>query len=249
MAVDSLFKCDGSAKLWNRSYVPGEINGVMNDSTRWSFYNNPSCSGTPELVLTGDSAYTVFDNNNLKGVLVRSYAVPNPLKPEVCYSEAIYPIKPRQTPRVNGMLISGPNPNDPRVLCDTASASITDTSSGTYVWREWSFRDRNAAESDMSLSYKVRGVNETNRTVRRSFTHSLEPIELLVRNGSYYFDPTHLQDTMWCETLVRDTIVVFLHPELEVLGDTVVCEGSRTNATVRALGVDGCTYEWSRTLG
>lgn len=243
MAVDSVFMCNGTARMRNLSYVPGEPALVVNDSTRWRFYNNPYCEGTYELELRGDSVTTSFDNVDLKGVRVTTYTTD-----PTCYSEAIYPIKPRQNPRVDSIKIVPPS----RVLCDAAPATLTDVSndlaSGRYLWREWSFRDPSAAEQDMTLSVKVRGTGEENRSVTRSFTHGLEPVELLVRNGTYYFEPTAAHDTIWCQTLVRDTISVFQHPELEVTGPTVVCEGSTTNATVRALGVDGCTYQWSTKL-
>lgn len=236
MEVDSLYACNGSAKLWNRSYVPGDPSLVQLGSTQWSFYDNPYCEGDPVATALGDSAETFYEGTDLKGVRVRSFT-----NDPACYSDAIYPILPRENPPVHGMLIDP----ESRVLCDTASASIRDTSSGEGYWREWSFRPANAPDEDMTLSDKIVGVGDENRTLTRSFSHAVEPIELRVFNGSYYVNPLDIYDTVWCQTLVHDTISVFLHPELEVIGDTVVCEGSKTDATVRALGVDNCTYQWS----
>ena len=244
MDVDSLFACDGSATLWNKSYVPGDHSLVIPDSTRWWFYDNPYAIGEPLSSSTGDSTVTHFNDTELKGVRVRTYTTD-----ASCYSEAIYPIQPRENPRVTGMLIQGPNPDAPRVLCDTASAMLRDTARGENFWREWSFRASDAPDSDTSLSVKIVQHGDEERTITRSFTHGVEPIELRVFNGTYSINPFDLYDTTWCQTLVRDTIAVFLHPELEVVGDTVVCEGSTTDATVRAIGVDSCTYQWSRTLG
>lgn len=240
MSVDSLFSCDGRAKLWNRSYVPGDPSLVVLDSTRWWFYDNPSGGGAPVDSARGDSAWTYFTDATLKGVRVRSFTTDI-----CCYSDAIYPIQPRQNPAVVNMVIDP----ESRVLCDEAPASMTDVSTGGYIWREWSFRDPNASEEDMTLSVKIRGEGDVNRTVTRSFTHGVEPIELLLRNGTYYFEPTHATDTVWCQTLIRDTVSVFRHPELEVTGATVVCEGSTTDATVSAVGVPGCEYQWSTSLG
>jgi hypothetical protein len=56
MDVDSLFICDGTAKLWNSSYVPGDPTLVVNGMTQWSFYNNEQCGGTALQTFTGDSA-------------------------------------------------------------------------------------------------------------------------------------------------------------------------------------------------
>ncbi len=234
MLVDSLFACDGSVKLWNKSKVPGatrEMDKVVLDSTLWLFYNNPDCGGTAIATMVGDSVETFFNDTEMKGVRVRSFTTDS-----TCYSDATYPIQPRENPRA-GMSISE------RVLCDANPTTITDTTQGENLTREWSFRAPNS--EDTALTVKVRGAGDENRSLTRSFTHLNEPIELVVYNGTYQVNPFDLYDTLWCQTKVRDSVSVFLHPELEVLGDTIVCEGSKTDATVRAIGTDSCTYEWS----
>ncbi len=236
MEVDSLFTCDGRAKLWNHSYVPGDPSLVQPGMTQWAFYDNPYCEGTPLATSVGDSASLQFEDTGLKGVLVRSFTTD-----PACYSDGIYPILPRENPRVGGMLIDP----ETRVLCDAAPATLRDTTTGENFWREWSFRAANAPDDDTSLTDVVTMHGNDDRQVTRSFTHGVEPIRLRVFNAQYSVNNMNLYDTTWCNTVVRDTISVFLHPELEVIGDTVVCEGSTTNATVRALGVDGCTYQWS----
>ena len=235
MIVDSLFACDGSATLWNKSEVPGAASLVELDSTLWLFYDNPYCTGDAMYSMVGDSAVAYFTDTELKGVRVRTYTIDS-----TCYSDAIYPILPRENPRVDGILIEPEN----RILCDAEAAMLRDTARGENNWREWSFRARDAQDDDMTLS-----VMDTARRVTRSFTHSKEPIELKVFNGQFYLNPTNRFDTIWCNTVVRDSVAVFLHPELVVIGDTVVCIGDSTDATVTAVGVDSCTYQWSRTMG
>lgn len=238
MEIDSLMLCDGSAHLWNQSYVPGDPTLVVPGQTQWKFYDNPACNGTPIATLVGDSAHYTFNNTDLKGVRVRTITTD-----ASCYSDAIYPLLPRKNP-VAGMTVSD------YVLCDADPTTMADTTTGEQNTRIWRFRAANADNSDMTLSDSIIGRGDSNRVVVRSFSHAVEPIELEVRNGSYYVDMINSNgDTLWCHTTVRDTVSVFLHPELEVIGDTVVCQGSKTNATVRAIGVDGCTYEWSRTYG
>ncbi len=236
MDVDSLFMCDGTAKLWNRSYVPGDPSLVVNGATQWSFYNNEMCGGTALQTFTGDSAEYVFNDTEMKGVRVRTFTTD-----PTCYSDAIYPIKPRERPNA-GMTISA------RVLCDADETTIVDTTSGDNT-RMWIFRRTNYS-GDTILYDTLRGEGETNRSVTRSFTHAFEPIKLEVNNRTYYIDMvTGNGDTVWCTTTVTDAVSVFLHPDLEVTGDTVVCQGSLTNATVNAVGVEGCTYEWSTSYG
>lgn len=236
MDVDSLFMCDGTAKLWNRSYVPGDPTLVVNSQTQWSFYNNPFCEGTAIDTVTGDSAEYVFTDTELKGVRVRTFTTD-----PSCYSDAIYRIQPREHPNAR-MTISA------HVLCDADETTMIDSTSGDNT-RMWIFRS--AIDTGDVIRYDtLRGEGENNRSVTRPFTHAVEPIKLVVNNGTYFVDMvTGNGDTVWCTSTVMDTVSVFLHPELEVTGDTVVCQGSQTNATVRALGVEGCTYEWSRTYG
>lgn len=246
MMVDSMLLCDGTMKVWNESAVPGDPSLVVRNQTTWKVFNNPSCTGTPASTFTGDSVTYHFDDTEMKGLLVRTVT-----DDTSCYSEAIYPIRPRTRPNA-GMILSR------EVLCDADEVTITDTTSGTENYdRIWFFRGANAADDDMSFSDSIVGHGATNRSLSRSFTHALEPIRLLVGNrtymidtmaGPYYIDPVNGGDTLWCSADAYDTVSVFLHPELVVEGDTVVCEGSTTNATVTAPGVAGCTYEWSTSL-
>ncbi len=237
MDVDSLLLCSGKAKLWNRSYVPGDPSLVVPDSTKWSFYSNPDCIGDPVARFTGDSAEYLYEGRALRGVLVRS----NTIDP-TCYSEAKYVLHPRQNPKA-GMVITK------HVLCDADSTTLSDTTSGLNNTRFWIFRGADTEGDDMSPTDTIQGSGMVNRTISRGFTHSVEPIELIVRNGLYYLNPNNASERIYCSTTVRDTVAVFLHPDLEVTGDTVVCEGSQTNATVRAIGVEDCEYQWSLTYG
>lgn len=229
MIVDTLYNCDGDVKVWNFSEVPGSAGSVITANTQWELYGTPDCIGTPLAQYVGDSVELNFTDSDPKGLLVRTVTAD-----VSCYSEATYPILPRINPKA-GMTISN------KVLCDDGETTITDTTSGDNT-RVWSFLPANAEEGDTNLV----PWNSTSSTVVRSFTHAVEPIKLQVYNGLYTI---YRGDTSWCNAVVRDTVAVFLHPDLEVTGDTIVCEGSRTNATVRAVGVEGCTYEWSLTLG
>lgn len=238
--------CGGDVKLRNTSFVPGGSESDVDlEHTKWSFYDNANCLGTPIDTLIGDSISKHFDDGNTRYVLVRSTNTPDPNNPSVteCYSEAIYPIIPMMNPKA-GMTLSN------RVLCDDDEVTISDTSSGV-TYRRWSFRPNDAPENDDSTMavYSQGPATAQNQSVTRSFTHSVEPIELYVRNGLFYLNDTNIYDTTFCSDVAHDTVRVFLHPELEVTGDTIVCKGSKTNATVAAVGVDSCTYQWSTSNG
>jgi gliding motility-associated-like protein len=74
------------------------------------------------------------------------------------------------------------------------------------------------------------------------------PVILRAYNGLYTTDTLFTYDTIWCSA--DDTVVVevFQHPELLVSGDTVVCNGQKTDITV-ATETEGCTYRWYRHIG
>ncbi|MBR1766224.1 MAG: gliding motility-associated C-terminal domain-containing protein [Bacteroidales bacterium] len=237
MAIDSLYTCDGGAKLWNNSKVPGDPSLTDISATQWFFYSNANAGGTAIDTLVGDSITRYFADTDIKSVRVRTFTTD-----PTCYTDGIYPFQPRLNPKA-GMTIS------PKVLCDDDAATITDTTSGNNNSRIWRFRSEDADEDDMTLNRVITGTGQTNKQITSSFTHGVEPIELTVRNGMFYYDPVRATDTLWCETTVRDTVTVFSHPTLLKSGDWVVCEGERTNLTVSAAGVENCTYEWSTRYG
>ena len=241
MEIDTLALCGGDVHLWNTSYVPGNPSKVNADATVWSFYNNPECLGTADTTMVGDTVMMHYDGGEIQGVRVRTYTHLEPNEDE-CYSEEVYTIRPLPNPQ-GGITIEPSS----RILCDDAAATLHDTT-GNSTYRVWRFRD-SAEDSDMELTDTVTGQGEQNRNYTRSFSHAVEPIELLVRNGLYRVNKTNIYDTIWCENVLHDTVRVFLHPELEVIGDTIVCQGTTTDATVNAIGVDNCQYQWSTSLG
>lgn len=252
MGIFSELLCDGTVKMKDIGKVPGGdqsgIN-VLTDSTKWIFYNDPDCIDQRSDTLVGDTVEYHYDTRDLAGVHVISYAS-NPDNPSdlSCYSEANFSFRPLQSPKA-GMAITK------KILCDADETTLSDTTdltSGDWAnnTRFWIFRDSTAAEDDMDLLDTLWGTGSENRVVTRSFTHGVEPIELWVRNGLFYLNPSNVQDTIWCQTQVLDTVAVFQHPELHRDGDSIVCQGEKTKIWVRALGVEGeCTYQWSTTYG
>ena len=244
MDVDtSLVFCGGDVILANNSYVPGNQTLVNRDSTVWSFYNNSACLGTPDSVKTGtDTVWLRYPNGQEYGVRVRTNIDETQVSGDdapahnECYSEKTYKIKPLPLPKAR-MNVSE------HVLCDDARTTITDMTTGA-TRREWIFRSED--DEDFTHFDTLRGSGAEHRDTTRSFTHAVEPIILWVTN-----DLTGRDTADWsssnripCATRDTDTVAVFLHPNLLVVGDTIVCQGSRTDATVSVEGVDNCTYEW-----
>lgn len=234
MSVDSLFSCDGDLWLNNQSFVPGQTDLIVDSTTEWYFFRNTNLRDEAlikqqaDSMLIGDSVYYHFDNRDLQGLLVQTNTIDT-----TCYSQAIYIIQPKVSPKP-GMTISE------RVLCDADMSIVTDTTSDV-AYREWHI-------SGSSQSDTLRGYGSDNNTFTRGYQDAVNAIELFTRNDLFLID-TATGDTLWCSAVAHDTISVFLHPELQVLGDTIVCQGSKTDATVNAVGTENCTYQWSLSLG
>lgn len=241
MAIGTWPQCDGTYKAWNLSEVPGDPTLVVDSTTKWTFYSDSLCRGDSLYQSVGDTVQMRFSDTTTRYVKVRTNTT-NP----ACYSEAIYKVRPLTRPNA-GMHITK------KVLCDEAQTTITDTTRNV-MYREWYIKsDVVDGVVDTLKGDTVRSnppiTNERLKSMTRSFTHSIEPIQLHVLNGLYSVNPRQTSDTTWCDTVVVDTVAVFVHPDLVVTGDTIVCQGSLTDATVYARGVPGCTYEWSRTYG
>ena len=248
MDVDTLSLCGGDVQLRNTSFVPGNQSMVTPDSTVWSFFSNPLCTGDPDTTLEGGNVTINLPGSSTRYVKVRTNineedpAIPNDSRPEhnACYSEAIYPIQPMPNP-VGGFRIEPSS----RVLCDDDPATFIDTTEGS-TYREWHFRDADT-NSTMDLTDTVTrpGTAQADRQYSRSFTHDKEPVEMMVRNGLFYLNPVDQSDTIWCENTILDSVSVFKHPRLVVEGDSVVCMGDATDVTVTAPDNEGCTFQWS----
>ncbi|MBR1798630.1 MAG: gliding motility-associated C-terminal domain-containing protein [Bacteroidales bacterium] len=239
MLIDTIYTCDGKVKLANLSYVPGDETGLMVDSlTEWRFFGNTGGVGVPDSMLVGDSVVFNAPNSTARSVLVRSITTD-----QTCYAEGLYVLHPLENPRPR-IAISN------RVLCDADQTTLTDQSTdATYrVWRFLAGSTYDSTSGRYIHTDTLDGWYTNNRQVVRSFTHSIEPIELETRNGLYELH-NNQQDTVWCSAIARDTVAVFVHPNLEVTGDTIVCRGTKTNAHVRAIGVDSCNFVWSTRLG
>lgn len=252
MDVDTLSLCGGDVRLRNTSYVPGSESMVVYDSTVWSFYDNPLCTGDPDTVVYGETVEMNFPGSAARGVKVRSNInewdadIPNNSRPEhnACYSEAVYPLRLLPNP-VAGFRLSD------TILCasDPVATLYDTTSNSTY--RKWIFR---AATNDSThaLTDTVVGDGaDQNRTYQHTFPiHSdgVEPIGLIVRNGNYYLNPTNQSEVIWCEDTVYHSLNIFTNPQLTGHGDSIVCQGDRTRVWVTS-DIENCTYQWSTRYG
>ena len=234
MKIDTLAMCGGDVKMKNASFVPGDQGLVVDSLTQWTVYPNNLFTGTPDTVMVGDSAMYHTNTRGVRGLLVRTNTTDTG-----CYSEKKYFIRPKLNPEAR-MTIRD------KELCDTATTRLADVTSDGLS-REWIFL---ASDDSTGTTFDtVRGEDTVNRILFRAFTHAVEPIVLKVYNGQSYINPLMTTERIYCYGEAHDTVAVFLHPELKVDGDTIVCKGSKTEAVVSTIGVDSCTFEWSTSYG
>ncbi len=241
MSIKEQVVCGGDVIMIDSSIVGKQPESVNTDSTTWKFYTDRTMQTPPIAQAMGEQVEQHFDPTEFTDsiyVLVRSNAFVDPGQPK-CYSEAIYPIHPLRQP-VARMTISDTS------LCDDDETVISDQSSD--VTNRWLIlRSNDAPDEDMD------DLDTTHNPVfpiTRSFNHSLEPVKLIVRNDDYTLSAGG--DTLWCSDTVNKMIHVFVHPDLWVSPDTIVCQGQYSKVTVRVIDDDPSRqyqYAWydSRT--
>lgn len=221
MAIDTLKNCDGGLTLTNKSYVPNDIRAADTANSEWWFYAGSDTLTDLVRTSTGAVTYHRWDSLGVYAVKVRTYNIDD----HECFSEATYPIHVLGRPNTQIGLTD-------RELCENDSVYIWDATDGS-VRRDWVVNGQRLPGDR----------NNGNQRHGYVFTNYKNPIELIAYNGLYTRDSINTYDTIWCTKSAFDTIEVFLHPELEVAGDTVVCNGQSTDITV-STETEGCSYRW-----
>lgn len=226
-ASDTTKRCDGTIILKNTSFVPGISNGVVKDSTYWMVYDNTLCQGTPIATYRGETMSHQFSDHGYYGVTMRAMSPQS-----TCFTDknmVVNAMRGDVTPiRLQAV---GPR-GDGHILCDGDSVTLIDLTTPA-VKHKWVFEDTTyMGNSAMAC-----------RSISRDFDHFTNPFTLFSYNGDYILNDTNQADTIWCFNTLDDTIEVFVHPELTVTGDVIVCVGSPTDAHVAA-DVEGCNFDW-----
>jgi gliding motility-associated-like protein len=228
MYIDTNKTCDGDIFLTNKSYVPNDPRGCDTSITKWWFY-----TGSDTLSPIADSAVgaRVSHRWNKKGryaVKVRSFN----REDYECFTDSTYVIKVLGRPNAGFEIYPG------RDVCAAERVILTDTTSDA-IRRDWIFYD--FQDGDVLGSDTLHRL--TSDTTSRVFENYRNPIKMVAYNEMYTLDEFVLTDTTWCTSSVIDTVVVFQHPELEVSGDTVVCNGQQTDIHV-STETENCRYRW-----
>lgn len=228
MSIDTLKNCDAQVNFENKSYVPGNMTGCDTSITKWWFYSGSNTSTPLADSAIGAKVMHQYDSSGYYTVKVRSFY----REDHECFSDSTYTIFSlgRPTPKIYAA---------DHEYCVGETALLEDRTYGS-VRRDWIFNTPTGADT-------VRGRQvangQHNQTYQHLFTEFQNPVELVAYNGLFTRDSINTYDTIWCTASAFDTFYVFTDPELNVDGDTVVCNGQLTDITVSA-DVDVAKYKW-----
>ncbi len=238
MAIDTLKECNGSVTLINKSFVPNDRNASDTARSNWWFYAgsdtlSPILDSIVDSSIHAHNGITRFrwEEPGTYAVKVRTYNTTD----RKCFSDSTYKIFVLGRPHPGFTIYPG------RDVCAAETVILQDTTSNS-VRRDWIFYDYQdgvAVGADTVRRYG-RGTNDT---ISRVFENYRNPIEMVAYNGLYTRDSVNTYDTIWCISSAFDTVEVFQHPELQVTGDTVVCNGQQTDIHV-STETEGCRYRW-----
>ena len=232
MDIDTLKSCDGDIYLTNKSYVPNDINGCDTSITKWWFYGS-SDTLTPVIdSAVGAEVNHRYDEPGQYAVKVRSYNSVD----STCYTDSTYVIQVLGRPHAGFTIYPG------RDVCVAETVVLQDTTSNS-VRRDWILYEYDENDQPVPVETITQRGTGTDNSLSRVFTEYRNPIEMVAYNGLFTRDSINTYDTIWCTSSAFDQVVVFQHPELEVSGDTVVCNGQQTDITVNT-ETEGCRYLW-----
>ena len=220
--LDSLKTCESDLSLTNKSYVPNDLAGCDTSISKWWFYSGATNQTTVVDSMIGANAHHRYDSAGIYAVKVRSFNNED----HTCYTDSTYTIFALGRPTASLEI------EPAREVCVNNTVALIDNTYGS-IRRDW------VLNGDTVFGNR----RNNNARLSRIFENYKNPIELIAYNGLYCRDSVNTFDTIWCTASAFDTVEVFQHPVLHVSGDTVVCNGERTDITVEA-ETEGCRYRW-----
>lgn len=256
--------CDKTIKLVNKSKSYSSTTTLQPEATYWVLYEDPECTvstgdTTWASEMTGDTAVLQFEHGGTNGVSLYVKTMNTATDTALCYTVTKMKLEVLEEPRTRLQIV-------PKELCDGQQAELKDmtypNNEDSVYRRIWRYEgidtlvfERYSYDSifDEETGDFVR-IDTTDNIIadhmvtrREAFTRSVVPVELDVYNGYYYVVEG---DTTWCHKVARDTVRVFLNPEIRVDGDSVVCEGTRTDLEAVSENPDYTfEYQWSTDSG
>ena len=224
--------CDGSVILRDKSrspaWSPGSDPNLVVDSNHsvWNYYSGPTPSEETLLFTeTGYESHYTFETPGEHSITLRAQLSNEDTS---CWNEKTFTIRSLATPETHY------NMSDSN-LCSGDTIMITDNTPN-ILWREWIVHHDNGTSDTLSVS---------GAALYRPYD-STEVVELRNRNNYSYtvLNVAGTADsTVYCENTYSKTILVEQYPTIRILGDSIVCRGSRSNVEATS-NVPNSTYDW-----
>jgi len=230
LIVDSVFGCNGDITLYDVSktpYMEQETDNVDTSSTVWKFY---STNGQFLDSIVGGSAYYQFPQGGNYSVKVRTSAYNSD-----CWNEKTVQIhtvkKPRPIFDVANYRVFR---NDTIGLCEGDTLTLKDMTVGSN-FHSWTYTNADTTFSDTTTTPIARQrFDKTTRVTMRT------------RSASYFMSDTTndgVPERTYCYSDTSFWVYVSKYPELNVLGDTIVCNGEQSDVTVES-DVNNTKFDW-----
>ncbi len=235
LIVDSALNCDAGITLWDYSYAPytqnNEANEVDTNLTVWEFYtSNPPTPATLVGTYTGGHATHYYEQptpgNSRYSVKVRSSAANT-----TCWNEKTIEIRTIKAPQPSMRLLRDS-------LCEGDTVIVFNQTPGA-AYNEWTFVSGNDT------------VKKINTIPSNSFrVDSVSVIYLRTRNNVHYMEDTNLDGTLdpvYCYVDTNIVVHVDEYPDLVVIGDTIVCNGTQAIVNVSSQNPQ-TQYDWYTSM-
>lgn len=262
--IEQEHSCDKTITLVNKSVSYSDVVTLDPSATYWVLYEDPECTvSTGDTTwasdMSGDTAVLEFEHGGTNGVSLYVKTMNTGIDTALCYTVTKMKLEVLEEPRTRLQIV-------PKELCDGDQAELKDMTYpnnedsvyrriwryegiDTLVFERYSYDSIFDEETGDFVRIDTTDNNSADHMVtrREAFTRSVVPVELDVYNGYYYVVEG---DTTWCHKVARDTVRVFLNPEIRVDGDSVVCEGTRTDLEAVSENPDYTfEYQWSTDSG
>ena len=231
IVVDSILDCNAGITLTDLSFAPfspADSNRVDTSATEWKFYTtDPPTDLSLAATYTGGTAHHTYETgstaNNFYSVKVRTTAFGRS-----CWNEKTIKIRTIKPPKPVITLQRDS-------LCEGDTIVVYNYTPGA-AYTEWTILG-NAGDT----------LNQISPTTVSRFRFDTTSLVMLhTRNNVHYMQDTNTDgvlDPIYCFVDTNITVHVDEYPELQVTGDTIVCNGTQAIVNVASQSTQ-TVYDW-----
>ncbi len=246
LIVDSIYSCDGTVYLKDRSsvsFTESDLDNVDTMYTQWKVYSSLDTNRVNLLDSTrGPSMTYTFDQPGDHTVLVRTHSY----KHEECWSEKIVRVKSLATPMPQVTL-------DQTVYCIGDTVTMMDMTpnpameSQFTTWRQFVIHKAGGRRDTIVQQGSMPGHRRLTFVIDSTATR----VQMKVRTDQVTYRDTNMDgtvDPIYCFAYLDTVVRAERYPVLTVMGDTIVCNGNTSEVSVANANSEATNYAWYRQL-